>query len=242
MSAMAQLRRLVAIRYPWVIATLGVAAILFSPFAAVQTSASSGVTLLIVGGIAVAVSIEMARSLDIQRKVRNLGAAQAVMAAKQREPASVPSSHSEAKAPQKELAVARSGTDVTPGRLISGHGVEHLPVIAFDLTGMDEEQISCAVDSIAAHQLIAASFKPLFLIDRPEFGTIRSYGYLAELLIAHDEWRNDSGDRIDYVRSRLDSIERDYACAAVVRGDAQGLGEIGTLLIERIVTGWAKRR
>jgi hypothetical protein len=235
MSGLGGLRRLVAIRFRWVVGLLGVAAIIASPFVAFGTSVSSGATLLMVGLVAVAISIQMARGLDIQRRVRKLAVAPAAAPV----PAKAPVR--ERPAPPKPVTIPPPGASVTPGDLLSGHGAQLLPVIAFDLTGMAEPDLHSAVESIAAHQLITGSFKPVFLIDRPEFGPMRTYGYLAELLIAPDEWRGDPSSRSAYVRRRLDSILQAYACAELVRVSGDGLSEVGKAAIDKAASAWRKK-
>lgn len=226
MSSVHRLRRLLAINSRWVLAVLGAAAIVFSPFAAAMTNLPFAAMLLVVGAIALSLSIEMARSLDIQRRLRRLEAAK--KASTPRQSAALPQERS-------SVPVVPRNSGVTPGRLVAGHGTDRLPVIAFDLTGMSEDQIRCAVESTAAHQLITGSFKPVFVMDRPEFSATRAYGYLAELVVAPEEWRGDQAARTDYLRRRLDSILAAYGCAAVIRPRADGLGEVGRLLIERVV-------
>lgn len=232
MNGLHRLRRLLAINSQWVLAVLGAAAIVFSPVAAALTNVSSAATLLIVGAIAVALSIQMARSLDIQRRVRKLGVARGPSTPKQ---ALLP-------APKKRSSIPGipAGAGVTPGRLVAGDGSDRLPVIAFDLTAMSEDQIRQAVESTAEHQLITGSFKPVFIMDQPEFGATRAYGYLAELLVAPDEWRGDRAERTKYLRDRLESILGAYGCAAVIRPTTDGLGEVNRILIERIVAGSTK--
>lgn len=233
MNALHGLRRSLAINSRWILAVLGAAAIVFSPFAAALSNFYSAATLLVVGAIALALSIQMARSLDIQRRLRRLGAANRMSTSKQ--PGS-PRAEERSSGP-----VISPGSSVTAGRLLVGDGIDRLPVIAFDLTGMSGDQMHRAVESTAAHQLITGAFKPVFIMDQPEFGATRAYGYLAELLVAADEWRADQAARADYLRRRLDSILSAYGCVAVIRPSADGLGEVSRVLIERIVAGSTKR-
>lgn len=258
MSSLQQMRHIVAVKAHWALMCIGVATILFSPFAVVLANVALAVLLMLGGILAVAMSIQMARSLDVQRKVRKLATAKAT---------SPPSSHKSGSAPYQKTSPAplqrvqptaseravspakqekwkstarAAGADVTAGRLLARDGTEGLPVIAFDMTRMEEERISGVVESIAAHQLITGAFKPLCIIDQPDFGPVRAYGYLTELLISPREWSEDQGSRADYVRRRLDSIVSTYGCSAVIRPSAEGLGDISLALVDKTIADWAK--
>ena len=231
MNALKNLRRVVAIHLQWIIAGCGALAIPGSVAVTLISGIRFGAVLFLLGLMAIGVSIQMARSLDIQRRVRKLGAEPAATISREAAP---PAKKQQLSAPAGPVP----GVDVAPGRLVSGYGVRELPVIAFDLTGMSEDQVRSAVDGIAGYQLISGSFKPVLLLDQPSFGPIRAYGYVAELIIAADEWQANDSQRERYVQLRLQSIMIDYGCAGIIRASPEGMGEVSAAVIDKLTSDW----
>lgn len=74
------------------------------------------------------------------------------------------------------------GVDLTAGNLLAGVGLQTLPVLLVDLTDVSDELLEPVVDELAAIQLLTAGFRPVLLLDRPDFAVARKYGYAADLV------------------------------------------------------------
>lgn len=74
------------------------------------------------------------------------------------------------------------GADLTSGNLLAGVGLHALPVVVFELAAVPETRLEAVVDEIAGIQLLTAGFRPVLLLDRPDFACARKYGFAAELM------------------------------------------------------------
>ena len=48
--------------------------------------------------------------------------------------------------------------------------------------------VDAVIDEVAETQLLGAGFRPVFLLDTPAFGRVRSYGYAVELVTPAAGW------------------------------------------------------
>jgi hypothetical protein len=106
------------------------------------------------------------------------------------------------------------GVDLTAGNLVAGVGLQALPVVIFALADVPETRLESVVDEIAALQLLTAGFRPVLLLDQPDFACARKYGYGAELIPPLSDRQSD---QVRY----WERLRRTYGTALVceVSGD-----------------------
>lgn len=121
--------------------------------------------------------------------------------------------------------------DVTAGNLLAGVGAERLPVVVVVMAGLPGERVRAVVDELAELQVLTAGFRPVVVMDTPELGAPRTYGYPAELLIAEDGWAHETQSWDDYVRGTLGTIFATYRSTASVVVGPDGLGRTDRLLL-----------
>jgi hypothetical protein len=126
-------------------------------------------------------------------------------------------------------------TDVTPGKLLAGLGIDQLPVVLLSLVRLAEDAaenaesgkvIDAAIDEVAELQLLGAGFRPVFLLDTPAFSRARSYGYVAELVTPLSTWAGDPADWQEYIGARVASMTRAYGISAVITIGPHGLDAV----------------
>jgi hypothetical protein len=122
--------------------------------------------------------------------------------------------------------------DVAAGRLLAGMGVEQLPVILFSLIGLTDgtaenaavsKVVDAVIDEVAETQLLGAGFRPVFLLDTPAFGRVRSYGYAVELVMPAAGWVGGGVEWSDYVGARVGSVRAAYGVSVVICVGGGGL-------------------
>jgi hypothetical protein len=122
--------------------------------------------------------------------------------------------------------------DVAAGRLLAGMGVEQLPVILFSLIGLTDgtaenaavsKVVDAVIDEVAETQLLGAGFRPVFLLDTPAFGRVRSYGYAVELVMPAAGWVGGGVEWSDYVGARVGSVRAAYGVSVVIGVGGGGL-------------------
>lgn len=117
------------------------------------------------------------------------------------------------------------------GHLLTGLGVENLPVVVIDLVGLPAEELPTAITAVAREQLLTGGFRPVVLTDDGAgLGAARNYGYAAELVISETSWTQASPWG-EYVADRIASIMRFYPASWTVRiADASRVEESLTML------------
>lgn len=113
-------------------------------------------------------------------------------------------------------AAQRVPLDVTGGTLLGGVGVERLPVVVVIMLGVPAGQVGSVVDEVAQLQVLTAGFRPVFVMDVPELGAARRFGYPAELLTAEADWSDVSTPWNLYASRRLASIVDAFSSSATV--------------------------
>lgn len=116
-----------------------------------------------------------------------------------------------------------SAFDVAPGNLLGGVGMERLPVVVVILLGFPANRVKLVVDEIAATQVLNAGFRPVIVMDVLELGTVRRYGYAAELLVPEDAWTATEQSWESYVRDRLTSVITTFRSTATISVSPGGL-------------------
>lgn len=110
-----------------------------------------------------------------------------------------------------------------PGNLVAGLGVDLLPVWIISMVGVPPERIEPAVREVARYQVLFAHFRPVFLLDQPEFAATRQFRYPTELLVHRSEWDFPDTTWLQYASRRLSQITRHYNAAAVVEIPPEGV-------------------
>ncbi|NED97159.1 hypothetical protein G1H11_17815 [Phytoactinopolyspora alkaliphila] len=121
--------------------------------------------------------------------------------------------------------------DVAPGNLIGGVGTERLPVAVILLLGVPADRIEPIVDDVAQLQLLTAAFRPVIVLDTPQFAAVRRYGYPAELITAEHAWADEHQPWDEYARLRLGKIIATYRSSATITVGGEGLGHTDRLLL-----------
>lgn len=124
-------------------------------------------------------------------------------------------------------------TDVASGRLVGGVGTESLPVVLVVMIGTPRDIAEQSIETIARLQLLGAGFRPVILLDRPMFGSIRQHGYPAELVPSEASWPSDA-DWSEHVRERIRLAMSTYRCSASLNIGEHGLDRSGELLLSAL--------
>jgi hypothetical protein len=109
-------------------------------------------------------------------------------------------------------------TEFRSGRYFADGGASALPVVAVVATGLREGDAEHVAREFEHAQVMAGSFRPLFVIDNADFAPFRSRGYAVERVMRADELAaaNPDDSYGEYVFTRLQSISRDYGVRSVV--------------------------
>ncbi len=125
--------------------------------------------------------------------------------------------------------------DVAAGRLLAGLGVEQLPVVLFSLVGLTDgtaenaavsKVVDGVIDEVAEMQLLGAGFRPVFLLDTPAFGRVRSYGYAVELVTPGSGLAGEAVEWSDYVGARVGSMTAAYGASMMISVGPGGLDRV----------------
>lgn len=241
MSMLQRSRRVVAISSHRVLLVIGILGLVLVPFTWADDGIGLAIAVFLLAMLVVAMSVQLARSLDVQRTVRRLTppasprrvVADAAPVAGGVTPVAVK--------PQPTKSQPVPGKDVTRGRVLVGYGADQLPVIGFAILDMPQDNVRKVIHDVAEHQLLAASFKPLLILDEPYFGPARGYGFPAELIIPARTWSGSQAERAQYLGARLNSLRHSYGCAGVIRVPASGLDDFGRAQVDHLATEWAAR-
>lgn len=128
-------------------------------------------------------------------------------------------------------AAQRAPLDVSAGHLLGGVGTERLPVVVVVMIDVPAGQVREVVDEVAELQLLTAGFRPVFVLDVPEFAAVRRYGYPVELLIDEASWARDDQTWQGYARARLAAVTSTFRSRATVTANRDGLDPTGRLLL-----------
>lgn len=105
-----------------------------------------------------------------------------------------------------------------PGRYFADDDARNLPIVVVVATGLQPGDAERLAREFERAQLLAGSFRPLFVIDTGEFAPFRSRGYVVERVMRRDELAaaNPRDSYGEYLFSRLQSIAHDYGAASIV--------------------------
>lgn len=111
-----------------------------------------------------------------------------------------------------------------PGH-VTGPDASRLPVVLVLATGLGTPEVEQLLAQVADLQRRHPSFRPLLVLDRPDFAAAREHGYVVELVLSPDAWASGSygeGAYEDYLGRRLAALTEHYRVwhlARVARGD-----------------------
>lgn len=100
-----------------------------------------------------------------------------------------------------------------PDRQVSGADVRRLPVVGVLATGLTDAQAEQLLADLAGLQRQTASFRPVFVLDRPVFAAARRHGYVVEHVVPEHEWASGAFGPVpwpDYLARRLGSVVDHY--------------------------------
>jgi hypothetical protein len=120
----------------------------------------------------------------------------------------------------------RTAMSFRPGRYFAGESARRLPVVVIVATGLGEEDTEGLAREIERAQMLAGSFRPLFVVDTAQFSPFRSRGYAVERVMTAGELAaaNPLDSYGDYLFDRVRSIARDYSASSVVPIPAESAG------------------
>ncbi len=132
-----------------------------------------------------------------------------------------------------------SNTPVIPdcppaGRLLAGRGVTTLPVAVISLVGVPGHLVDEVVDEIARLQVLTAGFRPIFVLDGPQLGSPRRYGYVAEMIVSASAWNFGDQDWEEYAAARIASITATYGARLTMAVPATGLDRGNTVVLRSL--------
>lgn len=130
----------------------------------------------------------------------------------------------------------RSAVFLSAGNLLAGRGLDNLPVVIVSLVGVPRDRIAGVVEEVARIQVLTAGFRPVFVLETPELGAVRRYGYPVELLIEPSAWSVADQAWEEYACARLASVKRTYQASSLVAVPSSGLGVSGRLLLQSLDT------
>ena len=110
---------------------------------------------------------------------------------------------------------------VEGGNLLSGQGLDNVPVVILSLVGTPPELVGERLEQIGREQLLTGGFRPILVIDGDHFAAVREFGWPIELVLSRAQWdadelvRDESGWEA-YLTRRLQAIRRNYRAAALL--------------------------
>lgn len=106
---------------------------------------------------------------------------------------------------------------VPGGRLLTPEQAKHLPVAMLVLLGAGD-RVDEWVERVAQAQAESAGFRPLFVVDTPDFTRLRHYAYLFEYVMPYADWATleEPADWPRYVQGRLDRLVYRYRPSTVL--------------------------
>ena len=113
-----------------------------------------------------------------------------------------------------------------------------LPVVGFFATGLTDEQAAHVMADVAASQRETGSFRPVFLLDRPIFGTARHHGYVLEHIVPQEDWVGGLFGQVawkDYLATRLASAVDSYQLWQLLQLEPTGLSELDRALLRALI-------
>lgn len=132
----------------------------------------------------------------------------------------------------------------TGGRHVGGRDAALLPVVGVLALGLDHDEVERLVEQVADLQRCERSFRPLLVLDRPDFATARRHGYVVELVVPQQHWADhpQAGSRTEgaatswsaYLGRRLADIVDHYQLWHLARVGPEGLDPLDLAVLRAI--------
>lgn len=121
------------------------------------------------------------------------------------------------------------------GRPLAGmDGTERLPIVVIDAIGSGAS-LPHILREVAVLQGETRGFRPVLLLDQPEFAAVRAFGYPVELVIPEAEW-DFAGEWADYRARRLAMMLVRYAALSIVGVTDGQLDPVGRRLLASLAS------
>lgn len=124
------------------------------------------------------------------------------------------------------------------GRHVTGPDVSRLPVVGVLATGLEEAEAEGLIERVAALQAELATFRPLFVLDRPVFAAARRHDVVLELLVPRAAFAGGGhggpAGWEDHVARRVAGIVDHYQLWHLARAGADGLDPLDERLVRAI--------
>lgn len=98
-----------------------------------------------------------------------------------------------------------------------GHGTT-LPLVVVSFLGFEEKDVAVLATRLHECQLTTPGFRICLILDRPAFATLRTYGYMSEVLMPEAEWirLHPTEPWCDYVESNVRRVSKSFGSSGIV--------------------------
>ena len=117
---------------------------------------------------------------------------------------------------------------------LTGPDVSRVPVVGVVALGLDEEALAALMDGVARLQRQLASFRPVFVVDRPVFAAARRHGYVLDVVVPRVEWPGDEGPYLVHVAARMAALRDHYQAWHLIRAEGPDLDPLDEALLAHL--------
>lgn len=130
-----------------------------------------------------------------------------------------------ARAARLQVGTRAALTAPLAGRAFSAQEARFLPVALIVCRGLDEGEVEDLASRIEQAQVVAATFRPVFVLDTPAFGPLRLRSFAFEHVMDRLAWEklHEPSKWVDYLLCQLSTLRSDYGAAVVVPIESGGL-------------------
>ena len=123
--------------------------------------------------------------------------------------------------------------ELTAGRAFNNERAAALPIVLIVATGFDEPGMAQLAGRVEQAQRLTGGFVPVFVVDTPVFGPIRTRGYALEHMLDRAGWERffDPAGWTDYRIERLGVLWRDYGAAQVTLAEPDCIPSVEPLML-----------
>lgn len=117
--------------------------------------------------------------------------------------------------------------NIRAGRFMDDEARRQLPIVVIVATGRGSANAERLAATVERAQVLAGSFRPLFVIDHGMFAPFRMRGFAVEHVMSESAFAavRPHDSYAEYVYGRVASITRSYGARSVVPVDAGGLSD-----------------
>ena len=122
---------------------------------------------------------------------------------------------------------------LTAGRAFDPERAAALPIVLVVAVGFDEPGMDELARRVEQAQRLTGGFVPVFVVDTPAFGPIRTRGYALEHVLGREAWEQffDPVGWTDYRLERIGTLWRDYGASQVTLVEHDLLPSVQTLML-----------